>query len=133
MRTLSRLPAWLFSILTLALILWLTLAPKPLGEEPPTLFPGADKIVHALMFGFLTAMFLLDFQRKNNWKTLGWWTAMSGASLSTAIGISIEYLQNAMGLGRGFEVADIVADTLGSFIAGTLWIPTQNLWLDRTH
>ena len=29
--------------------------PDPLGDDAPTLFPGADKVVHAIMFGFLDA------------------------------------------------------------------------------
>ena len=64
---LSRLPQWVFTAATTLLILWLTLAPDPLGDDAPTLFPGADKIVHAIMFGFLTTMILLDTERKRGW------------------------------------------------------------------
>ncbi|MCH5233152.1 MAG: VanZ family protein [Muribaculaceae bacterium] len=130
MRTLSRLPSWMFSGITLLLILWLTLAPKPLGAEPPVLFPGADKIVHALMFGFLATMMLFDRQRKNRWKPAGWLTALTVGSISSIIGICIEFAQNAMNLGRSFEISDILADTAGALIASFLYVPAQKLWLD---
>ncbi len=66
----SKLPPWILSILTVALILWLTLAPDPLGDDSPRLFPGADKVAHAIMFGFLTVVQLLDRQRRQEWKRL---------------------------------------------------------------
>ena len=34
---LSRLPQWVFTAATTLLILWLTLAPDPLGDDAPTL------------------------------------------------------------------------------------------------
>ena len=67
---LSRFPGWLFTVLTILIILWLTLMPDPLGDDAPSLFPGADKLVHAIMFGFLTTMIMLDRQRRNRWKEL---------------------------------------------------------------
>ena len=61
-KTLTGFPPWSFSLFTVMVILWLTLMPDPLGDDAPTLFPGADKIVHGLMFGFLTIVVLLDYQ-----------------------------------------------------------------------
>ena len=113
---LSRLPGHIFSILTFLAILWLTLAPKPLGENPPPLFPGADKLAHALMFGGLAMMILFDRQRKNQWKPVSLKRALWVATAVALLGIAIEFLQAAMELGRGFEVSDMVADIIGSFL-----------------
>lgn len=121
-KSLSNLPKWFFTIITLVGILWLTLAPKPLGEEPPPLFPGADKIGHALMFGFFTAMLAFDRQRKNRWHKVGWKRMFTYAFASSALGAFIEVLQWAMGMGRSFEVEDIVADSAGSFLMAAVWI-----------
>lgn len=125
---LSKLPSWLLTILTTLLILWLTLAPDPLGDDSPTLFPGADKVVHALMFGFLTVMLLLDKERRNGWHKLGnrfiWLSAVS----SSLFGIVIEFLQLAMAMGRGFEYTDMVADITGSVICAYGWSLFQKCW-----
>lgn len=126
--SLSRLPSWLLSIVTFLAILWLTLAPKPLGDEPPQLFPGADKLVHGIMFGGLAAMLLLDWQRKHNWVFIKWRRAFICAFLSSVLGVLIEIAQFNMGLGRGFEYADIVADTIGAFVFSIFWIMLQKLW-----
>lgn len=128
-QNLTKWPPALFTIITTGVILWLTLAPKPLGEEPPQLFPGADKVVHGIMFGFLTAMMLLDWQRVHGWSRASWGMATIYATAVSFFGIFIECAQNLMALGRGFDWWDIVADTAGSFLVAILWIPLQKFWL----
>lgn len=125
---LSRIPAWLFTILTLTLIFWLTLSPRPFGDEEIPLFPGADKIAHALMFGFLTAMMLLDHQRKRSWRRSPARHAAIAAAVSAVIGIGIEFAQKWMNQGRGFEVADMAADTLGASLVAFIWLVAQDRW-----
>lgn len=127
---LTRMPKWIFTILTVLLILWLTLAPDPLGDESPELFPGADKLVHGIMFGFLTVMILLDRERKRHWQPIDKSFALSAGCVSSIIGIAIEFVQRAMDMGRGFEVADMVADCTGTFICTILWLKLQHLWSD---
>ena len=128
-KSLSRLPKWLFSILTILAILWLTLAPKPLGENPPPLFPGADKIAHGIMFGALVAMLMLDWQRKNLWIPVKAKRSMIYAFYVSIFGIVIEIAQYNMGLGRGFEYADILADTIGAFLFAFLYLFFQKFWM----
>lgn len=117
-RFIKRLPPWLISALCLAMILWLTLAPAPIGEKQLPLFPGADKIVHGVMFGVFAASLCLDTTK---WRggvrkvhSLSFVICGFGASLT---GIIIEFLQREMSLGRSFELGDIAADCIGSFIA----------------
>ncbi|ROT05425.1 VanZ family protein [Lepagella muris] len=125
----SRLPYWLFSIITTLLILWLTLMPDPLGDDAPTLFPGADKVVHAIMFGFLSVMLLLDYQRKHGWRETGSGVMLIAAFISSALGILIEFIQRWMAMGRGFDPGDMVADVAGVVICVFLWSRLQRHWL----
>lgn len=120
-RSLAALPGWTLSVLTLAVIMWLTLVPDPFGDDSPSLFPGADKLVHALMFGFLALMILLDIRRRNAWRGTTLAEAVAAAVISTSIGVLIEFLQLVMALGRGFEVADMLADFSGSVICVFIW------------
>lgn len=124
----SRLPAWLFTVVTVMLILWLTLAPDPLGDDAPELFPGADKLVHGIMFGFLTLMILLDRQRRLHWNPLPFIFVWLAAAASAIFGIIIEITQLKMDMGRGFEIADMIADTAGAALAATLWLIWQSKW-----
>ena len=141
-RTLQRWPPWILTIVVSLAILYLTLVPQPLPDDTPKLFPGADKVVHALMFGGLTFVILLDRQRRGNyqpnrvdngntfWQPLSKKFVWTVAAVSALAGIIIECLQWAMGLGRGFEVADILADTIGSFVFAALWLIFQHHWTD---
>lgn len=125
---LTGLPPFMFSVLTLLAILWLTLAPQPLGENPPQLFPGADKVAHALMFGGLAIMLLLDWQRKHGWQMTAWLILFSFCMLSFICGVAIEFAQLSMNLGRGFETGDILADGAGCVGAGLFWLICQERW-----
>lgn len=126
---LSLLPAWMLSIITLVVIFWLTLAPQPLGEDPPSFFPGADKLAHGIMFGGFTAMMLLDWQRKHGWKAVWWNRAIVCAFLASLVGILIEFAQANMSLGRSFEYEDIIADVCGAFIFAIIWEFLQKSWI----
>ena len=66
-RIIEKLPSWLLTAVTVAAILWLTLVPRPLGDMKPELFPGADKVVHAIMFGGLALMILTDCSRSRGY------------------------------------------------------------------
>ena len=128
---LSRIPQWAFTTVTVLAIIWLTLVPDPLGDDSPHLFPGADKVVHALMFGGLTSMILLDLQRRSEWRPVGKGVVWMAALTAASFGILIEFLQLWMGLGRGFEIADMVADTAGSAIVAILWLRLQIHWSEE--
>lgn len=120
-------------MLTTLAILWLTLAPKPLGENPPELFPGADKLVHAIMFGGLASMMLLDIQRKNRWRPVTGSRVWICALISSIFGALIEVAQAGMGMGRGFEFTDIIADTIGAFFFVAMYIFLQKIWAETPY
>lgn len=127
----AKVPTGLLSCVTVALILWLTLAPHPTGDLEIPLFPGADKVVHAIMFGFLTLVVLLESMKHRRWGAIPL-PAVGAIAIACALfGLGIELLQHAMGLGRSFEVLDILADTSGAIAMGALWAMFQYLLVKR--
>lgn len=117
-----KVPGWLCTTVCLAVILYLTLYPDPFGDEELPLFPGADKIVHGLMFFGLTLCMLFDYMRQRGWKMLSLPAISLISLIGMGIGIGIEYLQEAMDMGRGKGFWDMAADAFGAISAGALWI-----------
>lgn len=131
-------PGILSSVVFMA-ILWLTLAPHPLPESDVTLFEHADKVVHALMFGGMVFALVIDREL--------WWQrryeqtgAMPRGSLvplavmALAVilfGGAIELLQAWMGLGRGCDLLDFLADILGVVLFTVISPPLVSLMLNR--
>lgn len=127
---LSKLPTGLLSGITLAIILWLTLAPHPTGDLDIPLFEGADKVVHLIMFGFLTFVVLLETAKYRKWISLPLPLIGIIAIICACIGIGIEFAQTAMGLGREFEILDILADSAGAIGVGAIWAMVQNTFTE---
>lgn len=107
------MPAWLLTVLTVGAVLWLTLAPQPLPDNDIPLFPGADKLVHAAMFGGVTLVLWADWRMTRHRPLAVWQTALC-AVIAIALGGAIEIAQGTMNLGRSADFADFVADTIGS-------------------
>lgn len=117
---LEKLPPWTFSIICFIAICWLTLSPDPLGDNDLPLFPGADKIAHALMFGGFTFCIILDWHRRHGWPLAFKKVDVYAADTASALGIITELLQDAMHSGRTFEFWDMVADITGAFLVATI-------------
>lgn len=116
----ERFPPWILSIATLLAILWLTLAPRPLGDIEPPLFPGADKLAHAIMFGGLELMLITDYSRRRDWRKPGA-GFLSTTSICVAIlGGAIEIMQTNMGMGRSADILDFIADAAGAVAAALI-------------
>lgn len=115
-----RLPLWLMSAIALAILLWLTLMPSADLPEAPTI-PFVDKWAHVVAFGLVASAIIFDWGRRNGRVTLSMWllTALG----MTVLGVVIEGLQNGMGLGRGAEVMDVVADAAGALLLPLLFMP----------
>lgn len=128
----GKIPVGVLSGLTVALILWLTLAPHPTGDLEMPLFPGADKVVHALMFGFLTFVILLEIMRHRKWAMLPLPLIAVVAFICALFGIGIEFAQRAMGLGRSLEILDMLADAAGAMGAGGIWAAIQE-WFAKSN
>lgn len=126
MKWLRYIPRWGPTAVVLGVILTCTLLP---GDDLPQVpaFPGADKVVHALMFGVLAAVILYDIDVFSGRVRRGAYVA--AALISTIVGGCIELLQDAMGLGRTAEWLDFAADACGSFLLPLFVLPLINLIL----
>ncbi|MDE5814526.1 MAG: VanZ family protein [Muribaculaceae bacterium] len=113
---LDKLPPWTLTIVCFLAICWLTLAPHPLPDNDIPLFPGADKIVHAIMFGGFALCIILDWHRRHGWPVKGNKHDIIAACLASAFGLVTEILQNEMQAGRSGDGWDLVADIAGAFI-----------------
>ncbi len=113
-RIIGKFPPWILTIVTVAAILWLTLAPRPLGNITPPLFPGADKVVHALMFGGLEFMIFVDRMRSERWKSPSLLFILLTSVVVILFGALIEFLQGAMNIGRSADFLDFIADSAGT-------------------
>ncbi len=117
----GKLPPWLLTGVTTAAILWLTLAPRPLGDMKPELFPGADKVAHAIMFGGLALMIYVDKSRSTGWSSLHAAFVVVAMLAVIIFGTIIEFVQGGMGMGRSFDIYDILADAAGAISVAALW------------
>lgn len=127
-RVLLLLPPWMFSILVIAAILWLTLAPDPLPDNDLPLFPGFDKVGHACMFGGLYFAAAFDWSTRHRKSHICPDTsfklpakyAIAILVATIAFGGAIELIQGAMGMGRGCDIFDFLADIAGVAVAALI-------------
>lgn len=126
MKNMRLIPPYQLTSAVVIVILYLTLLPKPFGEEELPLFPGADKIAHCCMFGGLAITFI--FERFRMKRPLGIREAVLACLEVSVFGIVIEFVQQGMNAGRSGDIFDAVADIFGAFAA----IPLAMLlhWID---
>lgn len=115
---------WWPSILTFSVVLYATLWPDPVGAEEVSLFPGADKLIHAIMMGGLASAVLFDWRRSG--RSLSRRFIVSVACVAVLFSALDEIAQNAMNLGRALEFLDFLADTGGIIIASFAAPPVIN-------
>ncbi|MCM1111421.1 MAG: hypothetical protein NC336_09440 [Clostridium sp.] len=119
LRVVAWCPGWLLTVLAVGLMLWLTLSPQPLPENDIELFPGADKLVHGLMFGGIAWLAGIDFivrgERHRSCNPLA--VFVVAAVAASLLGGAVEILQEGMALGRSGDLADWLADTAGAALA----------------
>ena len=125
-KTFGRLPAYANTAIVLALVLYLTLVPKPLPDDTPHLFAGADKVVHGLMFWAVATAWMFDAYRRHHLLNLSRIFIITATSI--AFGGAIEVAQYLMAMGRGAEWVDFLADIIGAIAAG-LTSPYFVRWL----
>lgn len=129
----GKVPTGLLTGVTVAAILWLTLAPHPTGDVEIPLFPGADKVVHSIMFGFLTMIVLLESMKYYKWEPLSLARIGVVAFICSAFGVGIEVAQRAMGMGRSFEILDILADACGAMVGAAVWAAIQDFFAQQNN
>ncbi len=109
------LPRWGNTITVVCAIVYLTLFRDPVPEPLRVpLFPGADKVVHAIMFAALAFVWLTDMGKSNRLRIF-----IVAAGTAAAGGL-IEILQHVMAMGRTAEWADFYADAAGAVVGSCL-------------
>lgn len=115
---------WWPTLLTLAVVLYATLASDPAGAETVMLFEGADKLIHAIMMGGLDSAVLFDRRRSGHRLTRNFkWGVAIACIVFSAFD---EIAQQTMGLGRSLDIYDFVADVIGIIIASYAAPPVIN-------
>ena len=108
----------MIKLLFTVVILYLCLAPQPLGDNQGWFsFPGADKVVHFGMFFALTAAYIWDYSKVAGASRRNVWVMVAIAVVAIAIGGLIEVLQELMRLGRSMDMLDLLADAAGVVVA----------------
>ena len=100
----------------LTFLAWLSLVPASYFSSSLVFFPGADKIVHTLIYlilGFLLYLLLSGIWQKSRVRIIV--IVFFGAS---AYGLLMEFLQLQISTSsRSFEIGDIIANCVGA-VAG---------------
>lgn len=112
----NKLPKGMFTFITLFLIIYISLDSNPFDVNKIHLFPGADKIIHALMYGFLVMVSVFDISKIKSYSKPCFGLYMCSVLFSIIVGVLMEFLQESMNLGRGFDLYDIYADAVGAII-----------------
>lgn len=104
-------------MLTAGVILYATLSADPTGDVPMVLFPGADKLIHAVMFGGLAGAIAFDWQRGHRRRRMP-------ARLMCLIGLGVavfgavdELAQMLLTRERSGDWLDWLADIAGVIVA----------------
>lgn len=98
----------------LVVILLLTLLPPQPDSQPVLLFPGADKVVHFIMFGALACAIAWDLLRTAR-RSLPYVLIFSFL-LSALTGGGVELMQGFMDCGRSADWFDFCADLAGAVL-----------------
>lgn len=106
------------SLLVVAVIVYATLFPDPLPDDPAFAIPHLDKLIHAIMFGGMAGALAFDYRRSHPAPPrLGHRTMAACCLIAAAFGLVIELAQEAMGLGRSGDEWDFIADCTGTIVA----------------
>ncbi len=116
-RKLMKWPNGIVTVIVVLLISYATLVPKPLGDNEIPLFPGADKVVHFIMFAVLSMAIAFDRGRYvGDYKLVevNRQALCFVVLVSSFFGGLIELLQGSMSLGRSSDLFDFIADLIGA-------------------
>lgn len=98
-----------------------TLLPaKALPPTPQWDLLSFDSLVHAVLFGGQLVLLLFAL-RQDPAVQLGTKTITGAFLLVGAFGVLVELLQGAMALGRAYDPADMVSNTVGSLLGLGAW------------
>jgi len=73
-----------------------------------------DKVVHIAMYGIFCFLLLWGLSRQNQGKKISSSSIIASILFCAGVGIAIEFLQPILTMFRQFEVADMIANAIGS-------------------
>lgn len=115
---------WWPSALTVGVVCYATLFPHPVGADEFALFPGYDKLLHAIMMGGTLSALLFDLRRSGG--TITPRIIIIDSLFVCAFAVLDEFLQNIFAPNRTFDVWDILAGIGGVLLAAVLAPPVIN-------
>ena len=115
------IPVGIPSLIMLALVAYLSLAPNPLHVGDTLLFPGSDKLAHVLLYFVTVCVLILDYAKWRLPHHVKLEKLLAITAFTIVFGAVMETGQLAMRLGRSFELLDILCDAVGA-IAGFLFV-----------
>lgn len=112
---------WWPTALVVALVLYITLAPSPVGAEELPPIPGLDKWIHAILGGGVASALIFDSAR---WRrTMPSLTAVLAIALCSMAFMALdEVSQSMMNMGRQSDPLDLLADW-GGILAASILAP----------
>ena len=118
-KIINYIPPGIFSVVATAAVAYVLLSPSSIAESWFSWlhFKNSDKVVHCLLFFFLNCSYLYDYTKLRSPHHTSFNKDLALTTLAGSVGLLSETAQLAMGLGRTFDIYDIVADAIGAFIA----------------
>lgn len=110
----------MFSAIATVLVVYMLLSPPSQfssGWLSFLHFKNSDKVVHFLMFFFLGFAYLFDYTKYKSPRHTKLNKELAFTAVAAMVGLLTESAQLVMGLGRSFEVADIIFDMIGALAA----------------
>jgi glycopeptide antibiotics resistance protein len=121
-KIINYIPSGFFSVIATAFVVYVLLVPSsslPQSWLGLFSFKYGDKVLHLLLFFFLCLAYLYDYTKARTHHTkLN--KELAFTTLAGSIGLLTEAGQLALGIGRDFDVTDIVFDVVGAFLAFAL-------------
>ena len=108
------IPFGIPSLIMLAVVAYLSLAPDPVPVDDFELFPGADKLAHVLLYFWAACVFILDYAKWRLPHHVKLENLLAFTAFTIVLGAVMETGQLVMRLGRSFELWDMLADALGA-------------------
>lgn len=106
---------WWPTMLVVGVILYATLNDDPIGADELPVFPGADKLIHAIMFGGLFSA--ITFDRCRDGRSIDLKPLIFTAAICFACGGIDEICQSTLTAARDGDPLDFLADCGGILIA----------------
>ena len=105
-------------VITLAIILYISLSSNPLNVRGFEWYYGSDKIIHAVMWGFLTMVMAYEGSKALYFFDPGWELYICMFLINSLLSVLVELVQELMKIGRHFDIYDIVANCAGVLVCG---------------